>query len=278
VSDAEEARQDAEQFDCAVAGEVADLEGRSELSMPGCQANASKVIEAILTIAREEAVDGKLDLERLEALASAVRSKEVRSFYSANYKHCQSANNLTPFTPYREMFLGRVISSPLEALLFATPPVMLRSQLPALFAAVKAMIGDQVFDRLDDTARVVYEEYISKMGRDFVWDPFYADPRIVAIFCETVVRLAEPFAVYEQTRDRFIEIMNTPVGEADGGSAGESTEVFTVQHFHGLFLALFRPVTPKCAGLPHRDGLAGTGIPGAVDDIDALLDELAADR
>ncbi len=46
MSDAEEARQDAEQFDCAVAGEVADLEGRSELSMPGCQANASKVIEA----------------------------------------------------------------------------------------------------------------------------------------------------------------------------------------------------------------------------------------
>ncbi len=203
MSDAEEARQDAEQFDCAVAGEVADLEGRSELSMPGCQANASKVIEAILTIAREEAVDGKLDLERLEALASAVRSKEVRSFYSANYKHCQSANNLTPFTPYREMFLGRVISSPLEALLFATPPVMLRSQLPALFAAVKAMIGDQVFDRLDDTARVVYEEYISKMGRDFVWDPFYADPRIVAIFCETVVRLAEPFAVYEQDARSF---------------------------------------------------------------------------
>ncbi|MBC7951355.1 MAG: hypothetical protein H7Z12_05960, partial [Rhodospirillaceae bacterium] len=144
-----------------------------------CHATSTIVINIVMALLREHAVDGKLELLDVErilgligrgtvALDEAYRLQEER----CRKEHSRPKGNVGA----RSNPFQRLIVRPFETLLAGDPPSFPRPLLANYFEFIDHAMG-QERDAFERDCRAIIQALLVVHGNNLTWDHFYSDTR-----------------------------------------------------------------------------------------------------
>lgn len=130
--------------------------------------------------------------------------------------------------------------------------VFSRRILPPFFAALRAMLGEELEQRYERQCREYLKDAEAKRGLPEAWEIFYADERVQRILIKTLHVIATWFRRYERRRDWLINLLNYRLVNTSLSSSSflapsdtdRDLPPITYVHFQQLMEALFAPVDP----------------------------------
>ncbi len=150
----------------------------------------------------------KVDAVRRIARAVMDADGALGIYYDLHADGCAAFFELVKTERKRTDFFGRAITESLEPLLDDPNSGFQRKNLPQFFAALRMMLGDDVYTDYKDRCTQVANEL--RAGGEFVpLDAFYADARIHDIMERTLVAVARSFKRFDARKEWFLIVMNT---------------------------------------------------------------------
>jgi hypothetical protein len=192
--------------------------GVSNLGSP-CHRTANFAIRAFAGALESQARDGLVSVEAIRRLRDALAREPgplAPSFASAEHS-CVSAFQARQMHQVRRNYVGRIVVKRLGDLVADDGPDLSRSQLGPLFNALRIIIGEEVYESLQDQcSQVLATLDADDPGR---WDAFYAHPEIRLIGERICVSLARSFRRFEPRKEWFLTVMNSNLASQSLGSS-----------------------------------------------------------
>ena len=215
-----------------------------------CRHVSGVAVRALLDLARELAVNGKVAVTDIERIAHAILSAggPLSTVYYQQTRTCEDVFNRISIERQRRDPLGRMVVHPIAHLL-DTPTGIERKRLPQFLAAVRMMIGEEVHEQLRARALVLATSHRGVDGM-VNWDVLHDDPEAAQILEAVQVGIAKSFIRFDARRDWFLVVLNA---NPSAVSLGSTTFValkpeerahfaFTQAHMGNLFDAFFANV------------------------------------
>lgn len=228
-----------------------------------CQQTGKTVTALILELARERAVDGRVNLHDLARISQVVEAMEP--IYAMSWSRCRRNTVCQGVAYRRNQLLGRILAQPLESLLFACPPILTRPVLSPLFATVASLVGDSVYCGFEDKARTIYFHMLGE-AEYFDWEPYYTCEQSISLFCKVTALMARRFRVYSDAKTDFIGTMKAAV------------PTFTHDDYYLIMAGITRPLQMEPEVSPHRAYLEASLPRSECNAVDTFLSAFHADR
>lgn len=214
-----------------------------------CRGVSGVAIRALIELLDESAsADGMVGMEMVRRIANAVLSAEgPLAEYYANWEGgCDASFALRGIEQKRTDFIGRILTHSFAHLLDIPDSGIERKHLPQFFAAVRLIVGDEPYEKLRTRAGEAAGRHRDEDGM-ILWDAFYADPDVGAIFESVVVSIARSFRRFEPRKDWFLIVMNSSPSSISTASnafipkkpGDKAQREFGEAQMAHLFLALF---------------------------------------
>ena len=226
-----------------------------------CRNVATVAIRALLDLIEEGAENGQVSLEAVRRIGQAVMSARgpLSSVYAKTQSSCQATFELHALERKRTDFLGRIVTQPFADLLDDHTSGVERKHLAQLFAAVRMMVGEEVYEDLRNRAACAAESHRTPEG-PVDWEAFYADPEARAVQEQVLVTMGRSFRRFEPRKDWFLIVMNSNPSTVSLGSSvfvakkaeDKAVREFTEVNMCKLFRALFASVRPDAFDDVHR--------------------------
>jgi len=237
-------------------GTAAD--GASEPVLPPqghrCRDVVGVAMRAFLNLLDGASHDGTIPVEEVHRIAKAVMGADgaLLAYYDRYSAACSTVFDIAKIERQRSDFFGRVVTQPFVGLLDDPASGISRKTLPHYFAAVRMMVGEEVYTDYKDRCTAIANE-IRANAETIPWESFYADPRTLLILEETLAAIARSFRRFEARKEWFLIVMNNDphaislasnvfVTKSQGTALAEG---FADEHFVRLFRALFASVHPS---------------------------------
>jgi hypothetical protein len=218
-----------------------------------CRNVVSVAVRALLDLIEESAEDGRVSMDVVRRIGHAVMSAQgpLSSLYTQTQHNCQATFELHAIERKRTDFLGRIVTQPFSELFDDPKSGVERKHLPQLFAAVRMMVGEEVYDDLRAKATDSAEQHRTVEG-PVDWESFYADPLTAAVREQVLVTMGRSFRRFEPRKDWFLIVMNSNPSSVSLGSSvfiakkpeEKAVREFTELNMCRLFKALFASVRP----------------------------------
>lgn len=226
-----------------------------------CRTAVSVAVRALLDLIEESADNGQVSVEAVRRIGHAVISAQgpLSALYTQTQHNCQATFELQAIERKRTDFLGRIVTQPFAELFDDPKSGIERKHLPQLFAAIRMMVGEEVYEDLRTQAATAAERYRTPEG-PVEWDAFYADPVTAAVREQVLVTMGRSFRRFEPRKDWFLIVMNSNPSSISLGSSvfiakkpdDKAVREFTELNMCRLFRALFATVRPDAFDVAHR--------------------------
>jgi len=211
-------------------------------------------MRAFIDLMREAAIDGKVTVDDIYRIGSAVMSAEgpLMSYYARCETACGRLFAMATIEKQRTDFFGRLIVWPFEHVLNQAGSGIERKNLAQFFAAIRMILGEEVHEELRTRCTLLIECHRNEEGL-IDWQSYFHDAESYYILEQVLVTVARSFRRWEPRKDWFLIVMNSnPASLSLGSSAfvprrpeDKLTQSFTEIHVCRLLEALFAGMRPE---------------------------------
>lgn len=228
-----------------------------------CRATGRSVTAIMLQLAEEASSNGQISLSELQRIAQAVDGMGL--IFEMSKTQCIMNSRCKGISHRRKQLLGRILAQLLESHLFACPPILRRDLLTPMFTAIAKMVGEPLFNGLEQKVRALYFSLLSAQDH-FEWSPFYENQDSISSYCQLMVLVSQAFRNYAEAKNEFISLMKN------------SVPGFALDDYFILMCGLTHPLklTPDISH--HRAFLEHALLASERRHIDSLLEALEQDR
>lgn len=215
-----------------------------------CKQIAETVLQVLLGLVDEVAVDGRFAVKDLHRIIEAIQTVggPLPAIYTEAQKQCSIAFHRASIEGMRRYHLNRLITEPFVTLL-DRPEGIERNRLGQLFLAIRMMIGEEEHEGLRARADSLAEIH---RGADGIvdWEEFHADPEAKLILENIQVGIANSFRRNDARRDWFLVVLNASPSAVSVGSTAftplkpedRARFAFNESHMAHIFDPLFASV------------------------------------
>jgi hypothetical protein len=218
-----------------------------------CREVVVLAMRAFLDLLDNAVVGETIAVDAVRRIAQAVMAAEgaLASYYDHHAGGCAAFFELIKIERHRTDFFGRALVEPLVPLFDDVGSGVDRKVLPHLFAAIRMILGDELYTDYKDRCTGIANEL--RAGADFVpWEKFHADARVQQVREDTLVAIANSFKRFAPRKDWFLIVMNNDPKMISLGSnmfVPKSAEdmlehAFGEANFVRMIKALFTSVRP----------------------------------
>lgn len=173
-----------------------------------CRATGRSVTALMLQMAEEASSNGQVALSELQRIAQAVDGMNL--IFEMSKTQCIMNSHCEGISHRRKQLLGRILAQLLESQLVACPPVLRRDLLSPMFTAIAKMVGEPLFNGLEQKVRALYFSLLSAQDH-FEWSPFYENKDSISSYCQLMTLVSQAFHNYAEAKKEFIGLMKTTV-------------------------------------------------------------------
>lgn len=226
-----------------------------------CRRTANIALRAFIDLMQEAAVDGWVSLDAMRRIGAAVMDAggPLAAAYTRTEAGCEATFAMLATERQRVDFLGRLVTARFAHLLDLPGSGIERKNLAQFFAAMRMVLGEDIFDTLKVQCAVLVEAH-REAGGLVDWEAYYDDSEARQVVEQVLVTMARSFRRFEPRCDWFLIIMNSSPSSISLGSNAfvpkkaedKVTRSFTEVHLYRLFDALFADMRPDMFDAPRR--------------------------
>lgn len=216
-----------------------------------CRSTAGIVVRAFAGLLEEQAVGGQVSVDTIRRTCQAVGGAGdlLDDLYAGAERTCQDLFVLRQVDAQRVNYVGRIVTKTFAHVLDDRSSGITRSHLGRFFAALRMILGEEVYDEIQGRCAAIAAEASSGNGGVTRWEAFYRHPETLLIRERILVSVARIFRRFEARMDWLLIVMNSSPGSRSlGGGAfvaakpgKRCTDDFDAAKFLKVFQALFAP-------------------------------------
>lgn len=202
------------------------METASCSSTRSCHSISNIVVKILMTVLRDHAVDGKLNLADVErilgligrgtvSLDDAFRLQEDR----CSKEHSRPKGNVGA----RSNPFQRLMVRPFETFLAGAPPDFPRPLLANYFEFLEHAMG-QERDALERDCRAIIQALLVVHGNNLTWDHFYSDVRTLKLLHIALRRITHVLSTPEGQR-MWHSLMGRPAGDVPAPTISQTNQL-----------------------------------------------------
>ncbi|MBX9633452.1 MAG: hypothetical protein K2X44_00600 [Magnetospirillum sp.] len=191
-----------------------------------CHATSKIVINIVIALLREHAVDGKLDLAEVERILELISRGTVSldETFRLQEERCRKDHNRPKGNVgARSNPFQRLAVRPFETLLAGNPPIFPRPLLAHYFEFVEYAMGSER-EPMERDCRAVIQALLVVHGNNLTWEHFYSDKRTLKLLHIALKRITHVLSSPEGQK-AWHTLMVRPAGDTPAPTIGQTNQL-----------------------------------------------------
>lgn len=191
-----------------------------------CHGISSMVINVVMALMREHAVDGRLALEDAERILALIGRGTVSldEAFRAQEEKCRKEHSRPKGNVgARSNPFQRLMVRPFESLLTGEVPVFPRPLLANFFEFLDHAMGPER-DNCERDCRAIVQALLVVHGNNLTWDHFYSDPRTLKLLHAALKRTTHVLSTPDGQK-MWHALLSRPVGDVPAPTVAQTNQL-----------------------------------------------------